>query len=118
MKNAAQTLEQYFPEMRWRCLSLAVDVAGGTDRRLRAISLHRRTGSDARGWVLVLQRYATIILDDCRSMKGRHAESLTWRRHTRERTKSTVIPSGTPRGVSAPKRRCPWGGDSSRVRSE
>ena len=36
MKNASQTLEQYFPEMRWRCLSLAADLdriqrAGGSD---------------------------------------------------------------------------------------
>jgi len=26
MKNAAQTLDQYFLEMRWRCLSLAADL--------------------------------------------------------------------------------------------
>ena len=32
MKNAAQTLEQYFLEMRWRCLSLAADL----DRMERA----------------------------------------------------------------------------------
>ena len=34
MKNASQTLEQYFPEMRWRCLSLAADL----DRIQRANS--------------------------------------------------------------------------------
>ena len=40
MKNAAQTLEQYFPEMRWRCLSLAADLdrvdraGGSSDPRL------------------------------------------------------------------------------------
>jgi hypothetical protein len=26
MPNAKQVLEQYFPEMRWRCLSLAADL--------------------------------------------------------------------------------------------
>ena len=26
MKNATQTLDQYFLEMRWRCLSLAADL--------------------------------------------------------------------------------------------
>jgi hypothetical protein len=26
MLNAQQTLDQYFPEMRWRCLSLAADL--------------------------------------------------------------------------------------------
>jgi hypothetical protein len=26
MRNAQQVLEQYFPEMRWRCLSLAADL--------------------------------------------------------------------------------------------
>src|SRR5690242_17957921 len=26
MRNAQQMLEQYFPEMRWRCLSLAADL--------------------------------------------------------------------------------------------
>jgi len=26
MKNAAQTLDHYFMEMRWRCLSLAADL--------------------------------------------------------------------------------------------
>lgn len=36
MRDAQQTLEQYFLEMRWRCLSLAADLdrveraAGGT----------------------------------------------------------------------------------------
>ncbi len=32
MLNAQQTLDQYFPEMRWRCLSLAADL----DRIARA----------------------------------------------------------------------------------
>ena len=37
MRDAQQTLEQYFLEMRWRCLSLAADLdrvergAGGAD---------------------------------------------------------------------------------------
>ena len=37
MKDAKQTLDQYFLEMRWRCLSLAADLdrveraAGGKD---------------------------------------------------------------------------------------
>jgi hypothetical protein len=26
MRNAQQVLEQHFPEMRWRCLSLAADL--------------------------------------------------------------------------------------------
>jgi hypothetical protein len=40
MKDANSMLEQYFPEMRWRCLSLAADLdridrAGGVkDERL------------------------------------------------------------------------------------
>jgi hypothetical protein len=40
MRNADETLEQQFPEMRWRCLSLAADLdridrAGGSkDERL------------------------------------------------------------------------------------
>jgi hypothetical protein len=36
MADAKSTLERYFPEMRWRCLSLAADLdrldrAGGSD---------------------------------------------------------------------------------------
>lgn len=41
MGNAQQTLEQYFLEMRWRCLSLAADLdrierAAGGDRVIEA----------------------------------------------------------------------------------
>jgi len=48
MRDAKQTLEQYFLEMRWRCLSLAADLDRierspggpgviGTDPRLRKL---------------------------------------------------------------------------------
>jgi hypothetical protein len=43
MPDAKQTFEQYFPEMRWRCLSLAADLdridrAGGwSDPRLNQL---------------------------------------------------------------------------------
>ena len=44
MPNAKETLEQQFPEMRWRCLSLAADLdridrAGGVkDERLAQLN--------------------------------------------------------------------------------
>jgi len=61
MRDAEQTLEQYFLEMRWRCLSLAADLdriecaAGGaalisSDPRLQklreAIGVLTRTGAN------------------------------------------------------------------------
>jgi hypothetical protein len=43
MQDAKQVLEQYFPEMRWRCLSLAADLdrldraGGASDARLNQL---------------------------------------------------------------------------------
>jgi hypothetical protein len=44
MKNAAQTLDDGFPEMRWRCLSLAADL----DRIERATGGKELVASDPR----------------------------------------------------------------------
>lgn len=44
MRDAQQTLEQYFLEMRWRCLSLAADL----DRIERAPGGPRVLGADPR----------------------------------------------------------------------
>jgi hypothetical protein len=44
MRDAQQTLEQYFLEMRWRCLSLAADL----DRIERAPGGPGVLGADAR----------------------------------------------------------------------
>jgi hypothetical protein len=44
MLTAQETLDQYFPEMRWRCLSLAADL----DRVQRASGGFEAMRNDAR----------------------------------------------------------------------
>ncbi len=57
MRDAQQTLEQYFLEMRWRCLSLAADL----DRVERSEGGPALLGSDPR--LQKLRRAITVLLE-------------------------------------------------------
>ena len=67
MRDAKQTLEQYFLEMRWRCLSLAADL----DRIERAEGGRSVIDSDPR---LQTLRKALAMLVDARG--ANRAEQL------------------------------------------
>jgi hypothetical protein len=66
MRDAQQTLEQYFLEMRWRCLSLAADL----DRIERSPGGPGVLGSDPR---LAKLRQAIAVLIEG---KGNRAEQV------------------------------------------
>ena len=66
MRDAQQTLEQYFLEMRWRCLSLAADL----DRVERAEGGAALLASDAR--LAKLREAIGVLL----SGKGNRAEQV------------------------------------------
>jgi hypothetical protein len=57
MRDARQTLEQYFLEMRWRCLSLAADL----DRIERSPGGPAVLESDAR--LKQLREAITVLID-------------------------------------------------------
>jgi hypothetical protein len=57
MLDAKQNLDQYFPEMRWRCLSLAADL----DRISRSKDA-QKFKDDAR--LITLRRAIGVLLDD------------------------------------------------------
>ena len=58
MRTARETLDQYFLEMRWRCLSLAADL----DRVQRGENGAALLQSDAR--VQKLRRALEVLLSD------------------------------------------------------
>jgi hypothetical protein len=57
MLDAKQNLDQYFPEMRWRCLSLAADL----DRISRSNDA-QKFKDDNR--LITLRRAIGVLLDD------------------------------------------------------
>ena len=57
MLDAKQNLDQYFPEMRWRCLSLAADL----DRIQRAAGAEK-INADTR--LTTLRRAINILLEE------------------------------------------------------
>ena len=57
MSKAHQTLEQYFPEMRWRCLSLAADL----DRIERSVGGASLLDTDAR--LQKLRKAIAVLLE-------------------------------------------------------
>jgi hypothetical protein len=57
MRDAQQTLEQYFLEMRWRCLSLAADL----DRVERGAGGAQILNSDPR--LKKLRQAITVLLE-------------------------------------------------------
>ena len=69
MQDAQQTLDQYFLEMRWRCLSLAADL----DRVERAPGGSAVIGSDPR---LKKLRDALAILTEGRSNRAEQVQSI------------------------------------------
>ncbi len=66
MRDAQQTLEQYFLEMRWRCLSLAADL----DRIERSPGGPALLDSDAR--LKQLRESIRVLID----AKGNRAEQV------------------------------------------
>ncbi len=58
MPNAQETLDQYYLEMRWRCLSLAADL----DRVQRAADGPALLKSDPR--IAKLRKAIAILLED------------------------------------------------------
>lgn len=58
MLTAQQVLDQYFPEMRWRCLSLAADL----DRVHAAAGGPQAMGDDPR--LQKLQQALRLLLDN------------------------------------------------------
>jgi hypothetical protein len=58
MRNAQENLDQYFLEMRWRCLSLAADL----DRVQRSDGGAALLKSDPR--IAKLQKAITALLED------------------------------------------------------
>ena len=69
MQDAQQTLDQYFLEMRWRCLSLAADL----DRVERAPGGSAVIGSDPR---LKKLRDALAILTEGRSNRAEQVPEI------------------------------------------
>jgi hypothetical protein len=69
MRDAQQTLEQYFLEMRWRCLSLAADL----DRIERSPGGAGVLGSDPR---LAKLRQAIGVLLDGKSNRAEQVQSI------------------------------------------
>ena len=66
MRDAQQTLEQYFLEMRWRCLSLAADL----DRIERSPGGPAVLGADPR--LQKLRQAISVLLEG----KGNRAEQV------------------------------------------
>jgi hypothetical protein len=66
MRDAQQTLEQYFLEMRWRCLSLAADL----DRIERSAGGPGVLGTDPR--LAKLRQAIGVLLEG----KGNRAEQV------------------------------------------
>ncbi len=69
MQDAQQTLDQYFLEMRWRCLSLAADL----DRVERAQGGSAVIGSDPR---LKKLREALSVLHEGRSNRAEQVQKI------------------------------------------
>jgi hypothetical protein len=69
MRNATETLEQYFLEMRWRCLSLAADL----DRIERAPGGGALIDSEPR---LQKLKQALGILSETRGNRAEQVELL------------------------------------------
>jgi hypothetical protein len=69
MRDAKQTLEQQFLEMRWRCLSLAADM----DRVERAAGGAELFRTDAR---LQMLRQALSILTDSEADRAERVQML------------------------------------------
>jgi len=69
MQDAQQTLDQYFLEMRWRCLSLAADL----DRVERAPGGNAVIGSDPR---LKKLREALGVLLEGRPNRAEQVQSI------------------------------------------
>jgi hypothetical protein len=72
MRDAKETLEQYFLEMRWRCLSLAADLdrieraAGGAsvlDSDPRLQKLHEAIGALTKKGAKRAEQVQTIFSD-------------------------------------------------------
>ena len=66
MRDAQQTLEQYFLEMRWRCLSLAADL----DRVERAAGGRALLDSEPR--LQKLRQALTVLVEG----RGNRAEQV------------------------------------------
>ena len=69
MRDAKQTLEQYFFEMRWRCLSLAADL----DRVERAPGGAALLDADPR---LQKLREAIGVLRDARGNRAEQVQNI------------------------------------------
>ena len=69
MRNAQQTLEQYYLEMRWRCLSLAADL----DRIERSPGGPGVLGSDPR---LARLRQAIGVLLEGRGNRAEQVQNI------------------------------------------
>ena len=69
MRNATETLDQYFLEMRWRCLSLAADI----DRIERAEGGKNLLETDAR---LQKLRDALGLLSSARGNRAEQVQLL------------------------------------------
>lgn len=69
MRDAQQTLEQYFLEMRWRCLSLAADL----DRVERAPGGKETIDSEPR---LQKLRQAIGVLLEARGNRAEQVQSI------------------------------------------
>ena len=69
MRDAQQTLEQYFLEMRWRCLSLAADL----DRVERAAGGRALIDSEPR---LQKLRQALAVLVEARGNRAEQVQNI------------------------------------------
>ena len=69
MSDARQTLDQYFLEMRWRCLSLAADL----DRIERADGGKKLIASDPR---LAQLRNALRIVQDSKANRAEQVQMI------------------------------------------
>lgn len=70
MRDAKQTLDQQFLEMRWRCLSLAADL----DRVERAAGGRELLRTDSR--LQALRQALNVLLDDSTSSRAERVQML------------------------------------------
>ncbi len=71
MRNAQETLDQYYLEMRWRCLSLAADL----DRVQRAADGSELLKSDPR--IAKLRKAIAILLEEVPDRAERVQETFS-----------------------------------------
>ncbi len=70
MRDAQQTLEQYFLEMRWRCLSLAADL----DRIERSPGGPGVLGTDPR--LQKLRQAITVLLEGTGPTRAEQVQNI------------------------------------------